>query len=235
MATRQRISGGGVAKTCPKCGAELWDDGSCLPCDWRRVPGQPARPSGEQPAGQRSSWLDDWWRPFLWIILTPIVTVPVSAVIFSALIRQPQEAGFPPNNPQSLIDLFQGGSCDSFLSTPCYEYAEVGPTLLAFFLPGLLNLAPIAWVFSASMRVKAAALTALTLGGIRLAIPILVLTLGYERVTNAADTSYFRWDTLDFIAPSGPTFEIWLLGAVAWLVTVVVWLMFWLGSRLYSR
>jgi len=227
MATRQRISGGGVAKTCPKCGAELWDDGSCLPCDWRRVPGQPA--------GQRSSWLDDWWRPFLWIILTPIVTVPVSAVIFSALIRQPQEAGFPPNNPQSLIDLFQGGSCDSFLSTPCYEYAEVGPTLLAFFLPGLLNLAPIAWVFSASMRVKAAALTALTLGGIRLAIPILVLTLGYERVTNAADTSYFRWDTLDFIAPSGPTFEIWLLGAVAWLVTVVVWLMFWLGSRLYSR
>ena len=56
MATRQRISGGGVAKTCPKCGAELWDDGSCLPCDWRRVPGQPARPSGEQPAGQPTDW-----------------------------------------------------------------------------------------------------------------------------------------------------------------------------------
>ena len=56
MATRQRISGGGVAKTCPKCGAELWDDGSCLPCDWRRVPGQPARPSGEQPGGHPGDW-----------------------------------------------------------------------------------------------------------------------------------------------------------------------------------
>jgi len=75
MVTKQRTSGGGMAKTCPKCGAELWDDGSCLPCDWRsapaqsarysrvqrgeqpsdwrRVPGQPARPSGEQPSDWR--------------------------------------------------------------------------------------------------------------------------------------------------------------------------------------
>ena len=56
MATKQRASGGSVAKTCPKCGAELWDDGSCLPCDWRRVPGQPARPSGEQPSDQPGDW-----------------------------------------------------------------------------------------------------------------------------------------------------------------------------------
>jgi len=56
MATRQRISGGGVAKTCPKCGAELWDDGSCLPCDWSSVPAQPARYSGDQPGDQPSDW-----------------------------------------------------------------------------------------------------------------------------------------------------------------------------------
>ena len=56
MATKQRASGGIMAKTCPRCGAALWDDGSCLPCDWRRVPGQPARPSGEQPAGQPGDW-----------------------------------------------------------------------------------------------------------------------------------------------------------------------------------
>jgi len=56
MATKQRISGGDVAKTCPKCGAELWDDGSCLPCDWRRVPGQPARYSEVQRGEQPSDW-----------------------------------------------------------------------------------------------------------------------------------------------------------------------------------
>ena len=38
-----------MAKACAQCGAELWDDGSCLSCDWRRVPGQPARPSDAQP------------------------------------------------------------------------------------------------------------------------------------------------------------------------------------------
>ena len=62
MATRQRISGGGVAKTCPKCGAELWDDGSCLPCDWRSVPAQPARCSGIQRGEQLGDQPSDWRR-----------------------------------------------------------------------------------------------------------------------------------------------------------------------------
>ena len=48
--------GGSVAKTCPKCGAALWDDGSCLPCDWSSVPAQPARYSGDQPGDQPSDW-----------------------------------------------------------------------------------------------------------------------------------------------------------------------------------
>jgi hypothetical protein len=173
-----------------------------------------------------SLWLNEWWRPFLWITLTPIVTVPVSAIVFGALIRQPEEVGFPPNNPQSQIDLFQGGSCDSFLSSPCYEYAEAVPTLLAFALPGLLNLAPIAWVLSKNIRVKVAALVALLLGALRLAIPVLVLMLGYETVANSEGTSYFRWDTLDFIFPSEPTFPIWVLGALAWVGCLVAWAMF---------
>ena len=228
MATMQRKSGD---KTCRKCGAELWDDGSCPPCDWRRPPGQWARPSGRQHEDRRSSWLDDWWRPFIWIILTPIVTVPVSAIIFSALIRQPEEAGFPPNNPQSQIDLFQGGSCDSFLSSPCYEYAETGPALLAFAWPGLLNLAPVVWVLSKNTKAKAAGLVALLLGALRFAIPLLVLMFGYKTVTNPEGTSYFRWDTLDFILPSEPTFAIWLLGALAWFGSLLVWAAFAVISR----
>jgi hypothetical protein len=178
-----------------------------------------------------SSWLNEWWHPFLWITLTPAVTVPVSAFVFGTLIRQPEEVGFPPNNPQSQIDIFQGGSCDSFLSSPCHEYAEAVPALLAFAVPGLLNLAPIAWVLSKSIRVKVAALVALLLGALRSAIPVLVLMFGYETVANSEGTSYFRWDTLDFIVPSEPTFSIWVLGALAWFGSLLVWAVFRVLTR----
>ena len=55
MVARQRASGN---RTCRKCGAALWDDGSCLPCDWRSVPGEPARTSGlgEEPGEHPSEW-----------------------------------------------------------------------------------------------------------------------------------------------------------------------------------
>ncbi len=185
-----------------------------------------------EPTSMRSSsWLNRWWLPFLWITLMPIVSVPISAIVFGALIRQPEEASFPPNNPQSQIDLFQGGSCDSFLSTPCYEYAEAVPALLAFALPGFLNLVPIAWVLSRNLEVRGAALAAFLLGSLRFAIPVLVLTFGYETVANSEGTQYFRWDTLDFIVPSEPIFSIWVLGALAWFGSLLVWAVFRVLTR----
>ena len=49
-----------MAKTCPKCGAALRDDGPSLPCDWCSVPAEAARysgiQSGEQPSEQPSDW-----------------------------------------------------------------------------------------------------------------------------------------------------------------------------------
>ena len=191
--------------------------------------------TGNLTSSSRFSWLNDWSMPFRWIILAPIVTVPLSAIAFAALIRQPEEIGLPPNRPESQIGLFQGGSCDSFLSTPCYDYAEVVPALLAFALPGLLNLAPLAWTLSGSLRARIAGLTAGLLGALRLAIPALVLMFGYERVTSPEGTSYFRWDTLDFIVPSEPTFPIWFFGALAWLGTLLVWASFLMILYVYEE
>ena len=54
MATNQRASGGGMAKTCPKCGAALRDDGPSLPCDWCSDPAEPARYSADQPGDHPS-------------------------------------------------------------------------------------------------------------------------------------------------------------------------------------
>jgi len=232
MATKQRISGGDVAKACPKCGAALWDDGSCR--GWRSVPAQPARYFGDQPtvdspeSTAEGSWpWDDWLLAFVWILITPIVTVPVTAAVFDGLIRQPEEIGLPPNDSGFGAGLFEGGGCNSLLGPTCYEYAEFSPTLLAFILPGLVNLLPVLWMLSSRPRARLAGVVAGLLGGIRSAIPILVLTLGYERVTNVAGTSYFRWDTLDFIVPSEPTFGIWMLGAFAWLGCLIALFAFW--------
>ena len=92
MASKQRISGGDAAKTCPKCGAELWDDGSCLPCDWRRVPGQPERPSGDQPGPQPS----DWRR---------LVTAAIASLL----------------GVFALVLLNQASSCDPYVWFDCME------------------------------------------------------------------------------------------------------------------
>lgn len=168
-----------------------------------------------------SSWLNQWWVPFLWIILTPIVTVPLSAMLFDALAgyHEPQEVGLPgPARTDGCDrDGWFGGWC------PTYHYYEVAPTFIAFVLPGLLNLVPFLWVSSTRPRVLAAGIVAGLLGVLRLSIPVMVLMLAVDRVTNPGGTAYFEFR-------QGPGFDqsiaIPIFGFLAWFGTLLFWALF---------
>ena len=157
------------------------------------------------------SWLNEWWRPFVWITFTPIVTVPLSVILFITLAgnQSPAEVGLP-------------DPCEGCWFTT-HEYAEVVPTLIAFTLPGLLNLVPFVWILSAKPRVRMAGALASLLGLVRLGIPLAVLMLGFERLTNAGGTSYFHF--IQGFAPDSPGLEVWFYGALAWLGSLLVWVL----------
>ncbi len=163
------------------------------------------------------SWLNEWWEPFLWITVIPVITVPISAILFSALAgyHEGPDVGLPADRAPGWFGTLQ--------------YSEAVPTAIVFTLPGLLNLVPLMWIFSNQSRARIAGLTAGLLGALRLAIPALVLTFGYERVTNPDGVPYFKFVT--GFGLSDPYVGVWFFGALAWLVTLLVWAVFGRISR----
>jgi hypothetical protein len=171
------------------------------------------------------SWLNDWRLPFLWITLTPIVTVPLSAILYSALAgrQTPAEIGVP--------DPARTDGCDGWFCAT-YEYSEVGPTVLAFALPGLLNLVSFLWVSSTRPRVRAAGIVAGLLGVLRFSIPVIVLTAAFDRVTDAGGTTYFQFSGWINLSPHA---EVWSAGFFAWLGSLSVWAVFRVLTRSPER
>ncbi len=170
------------------------------------------------------SWLNKWWMPFLWIILTPIVTVPLSAILFSVLAGylEPPEVGLPPNPPPCpFLNGFFGDPVPD--CGPQFRYSEVGPTIFAFVLPGLLNLVPFLWVSSRRSMVRTAGIVAGLLGLLRLALPPTVLMLALDRVSSDGG-SYFEY-VLGWFDES-PFIDVWFFGALAWLGSLLVWASF---------
>ncbi len=175
------------------------------------------------------SWLNKWWMPFLWIILTPIVTVPVSAVLFDTLAgpQTPAEVGLPDPAAGCDRDSWFGGFCST------YPYSEVAPTIFAFVLPGLLNLVPFLWVSSTRPRVRAAGIVAGLLGIVRFSIPVIVLMLSFDRVTAPGGTTYFDFGGgwINF----SPHDDVWFFGFLAWLGSLLVWVLFVIIWYVYQQ
>lgn len=155
--------------------------------------------------------LRPWALPFLWVMLSPLVTVPASGLAFALLVgtHSAQEVHLP--------DVDTG-----WFSGPT-RYFEVEPALLAFTIPGVLNLGAFVWVFSRAGRVRAAAVVAGTLGLIRTAIPAAVLLLGFHQLTNPTGMTYSQYDSAFHPAPY---LDVWLAGAGAWLLSLLVWEVF---------
>ncbi len=174
-----------------------------------------------------SSWLNRWWLPFLWITLTPIVTVPLSAILFSVLAgyHGPADVGLPPNPPRGcpfLNGFFGDPDPDC---GPQFLYSEVGPTIIAFVLPGLLNLVPFLWVSSRRSMVRTAGIVAGLLGLLRLALPPTVLMLALDRVSTDGG-SYFEY-ALGWFLDESPFIYVWYYGFFAWLGSLLAWLLAW--------
>ena len=160
------------------------------------------------------SWLNKGSMPFLWIILTPIVTVPLSIILFLLL------AGY-----QEEKDIFAQPSC--ILHCTPNDYLAVNGTIAAFALPGLVNLVPFVWVVSRNTRARLAGIVAGLLGLARLIIPAVVLILSFDRVMGDGGTSYFlvRFPILPWTAH----IDVWIYGFFAWTGTLLVWVVFgWL-------
>ncbi len=174
------------------------------------------------------SWLNKWSMPFWWITLTPIVTVLLSTILFSALAgyQTPAEVGLPDPAAGCDRDSWFGGFC------PTYEYSEVAPTIFAFVLPGLLNLLPFLWVSSTRPRVLAAGIVAGLLGVLRFSIPVVVLMLSFDRVTAPGGTTYFEFAGWINFSPHG---DIWFFGFLAWLGSLLVWASFLMILYIYEQ
>lgn len=93
-----------------------------------------------------------WYKPFLWILLIPILTVPLTWFLRDAV-------------------LYHSGLCSvtpSFFGA--YATCSTGAYLL-ILSPGLLNLLPLWWLRSSHRKLKVAALWATVLGALRLIVP----------------------------------------------------------------
>jgi hypothetical protein len=155
-----------------------------------------------------------WGWPLLYIVLVPVVTVPLTLWLTGLMIKT-----------------------DACVSQAAFIGGEAvcqpGPLLLAL-APGLLNLAPILWLWSHDPKTRFAAITATILGGLRLIVPALAVVataqsdaclmagqegcLVYSGITQPGD--YIHWG----LAPAMPNSEsLFVLGLSfsLWLVTLI--------------
>ena len=175
--------------------------------------------------------LDKWWSPFVWILVTPIVTLPLS-VLLSPSAHDGPELGLPDEPPDAIAGFCPEGddpfgSCIPNFLSPYYEYYEVTPIVMAFALPGLLNLASFGWAASGKRRVRAAGIVAGLLGLLRLSIPVTVL-MSLNRLTSEDGRSYLQFEATLF---SDLHLGVWLLGFMAWVGSSVVFVVFGVLTR----
>ena len=185
---------------------------------------------GRAPRG-RLSWLTKWWLPFLWIILTPIVTVPLSVTLSESFGARhtAAEVGLP-EEPSGVIDGWcpEGedpyGMCIPNFLAPYYVYYEITPTLVGVLLPGLINLAPFIWALSKTRRTRRAGVTAGLAGVLRVAVPAMVLMGSFDRLTGVGGGTYFQVETT-FLGWE-PYSSVWVAGFFAWGASLALWVIF---------
>jgi hypothetical protein len=136
--------------------------------------------------------MDAWYWPFVLILCSPIVTVPLMHVILNL------SAHF------SAAELEQEPSIGRWGRTFFY----LRDVRLAH-MPGSMNLLAVAWLTCPSAQTKLAAVLAGLLGAVRLAVPLLVLegaSVTYQGDTYVLGSRMFFW--------SGPcSIGLWLLTA----------------------
>lgn len=192
---------------------------------------------------ERARW------PFLVVILSPLITVPLTASVLARANVEPASIGLPPN----------AGYVESWF--PCdhraceYYYARPERVVLAFLLPGAANLLPFLWLAARAGRVKAAGAAAGVCGLVRSAIPlVLVLSIVIHgdyadpttgpaaeqdqsplKLVKGGDGEAYLWHQEDGFFQTDSIVFLWFLGAPAWLGTLATWGVFTLIRRRWDR
>ncbi len=173
-----------------------------------------------------------WLRarlPFVWITITPVVTVPLSALLLYTLGGE---------HTASALGLPAGELCrfEGHIAQKCFYYFDFWRTWLLFAIPGVVvNLGVVLWLLNRSGYVRVAAVTTLLLGLVRsLVIPMAAVAVSqFDVVTDAG-----LWLRVEIVARGvivdieSPSTNLairqlliaaWAGGAVMWVLTVAVW------------
>ena len=196
----------------------------------------------EQPSNNKPKTGGQWWLPFLWIVLTPIIAVPLSAILFFSIAGYLEAGELGRQTGRHSWDV---GGCEDGPYTDCtgwgaseFRYSEITPTVAAFTLPGLIYLVPFLWLLSRQRRVKAAAALSGLLGVLCGSIPPSVLKFSDSAptVAGANGGSYFRFVTDGWFAVASEPFDsVWTFGFLAWLGSLLAWAIFALALAAVGR
>ena len=185
-------------------------------------------PSGQAAGMQRvRSWFEKR-SPLLWILMTPVVTLPLTVLLLFTLggEHEAEALGLPAGD----LCKFQG-----HIAQTCFYYFDFWRTGLLLAIPGVLNLAAVLWLLDRNGYVRVAALVAVTLALVRtLIVPMATVVIAQFDVISDGDLLLrLEVEATGFITDvDSPTEGVairrlltaaWIGGAVMWGVSAVVW------------
>ena len=167
--------------------------------------------------------------PLAWILVTPILTVPLTALIVFAFAQDldARSLGLP---------IWRNEAIPARL-----YYFDFWPTYLLVTMPGVLNLLVVLWFFQRSGYVRVAAGFALALGFVRNFVVVLVyFAMAQSDVIAHEGGLLIRLEvenrgiiSLTDHSPGTGLFRMlfttWLFGMFAWGLTVLAWGLYNLG------
>lgn len=174
----------------------------------------------------------EWGRarlPFLWITLSPVATLPLTALLLYTLGGE---------HRASVLGLPAGDLCrfEGHIAQQCFYYFDFWRTWLLFAIPGVVvNLGVVLWLLKPNGYLRVAVSTALLLALVRsLVIPMAAIAASqfdvvddmglWLRVEIAA-----RGLIVDIESPSTnlairqALTAAWVGGAAMWVLTIVLW------------
>jgi hypothetical protein len=177
--------------------------------------------SRADPRDRYPTLLRSWSVPFLWLTLIPLVTVPLSAVLYRYDVFAPGHDGCT----EWIYNDFDGFGENrrSLTFFPFYDCGlhPVSATILAFTVPGLLNLVPLLWAVLSTVPItRLAGIVAGVLGIFRLALPAILIEVNIDDVWSEYDAAAraqfggYVWGLAD---------TIYIFGTLAWLGCLFVW------------
>ncbi len=172
-----------------------------------------------------------WMRarsPFVWVLVTPVFTLPLSAVLLLTLGGEHEPAAL--GLPQNELCRFEG-----LLAQSCFYYFDFWRTWLLLAAPGALNLLVLLWALQRNGYVRLAVVIALVLGLVRsLVVPVAAIAISHFALFSEAGL-YFQGEVVAGGGVGGveaPSAEralrqlltaAWIGGGGAWVVSLVVW------------